>query len=115
MNFTRLLSLAALSCACVAAVGAPVVESSGFIYESAPFPSCHASTIAETKDGLIAAWFGGTDEGEPDVTIWTARYDGKTWSAPIEVTTGMQADGGRFPCWNPVLFQAAPGPLLLFY
>ena len=30
---------------------------SEFIFESAPFPSCHASTIAETKSGLVAAWF----------------------------------------------------------
>jgi predicted neuraminidase len=90
------------------------IEKSEFIYERAPFPSCHASTIAETKSGLIAAWFGGSDEGEPDVTIWTARHDGKTWSAPVKVATGSQADK-RFPCWNPVLFQAPSGSLLLFY
>lgn len=91
------------------------VEKSGFIYERAPFPSCHASTLAETKSGLIAAWFGGSDEGEPDVTIWTARHDGTNWLAPVEVATGVQPDGKRFPCWNPVLFQAPAGPLLLFY
>ncbi len=86
-----------------------------FIYESAPFPSCHASTIVETKSGLFAAWFGGSDEGEPDVTIWTARHNGRNWSAQMEAATGVQVDGKRFPCWNPVLFQAPNGPLLLFY
>ena len=31
-----------------------------FIYETAPFPSAHASTIVELADGnLMAAWFGG--------------------------------------------------------
>ena len=30
-----------------------------FIFETAPFPACHASTIAEAKNGLAAAWFGG--------------------------------------------------------
>ena len=33
---------------------------SEFIYEEAPFPSCHASSIDQTREGLIAAWFGGT-------------------------------------------------------
>jgi predicted neuraminidase len=92
----------------------PVVLSE-FLYEKAPFPSCHVSTIVETKGGLAAAWFGGTDEGRPDVTIWVSRHDGKAWSEPAEVATGVQADGKRHPCWNPVLFQPREGPLLLFY
>ena len=86
-----------------------------FIYETAPFASCHASTIAETKDGLIAAWFGGSAEGEPDVGIWTSRHAGGKWTPPTEVATGEQPNGKRLPCWNPVLFQPKTGPLLLFY
>ena len=88
---------------------------SEFIYETAPFPSCHASTIAETKDGLVAAWFGGKHERNPDVGIWVARRDAKGWTAPVEVANGVQDKEERFPCWNPVLFQARDGPLLLFY
>jgi len=87
-----------------------------FIFEHAPFPACHASTIAETKDGLAAAWFGGTAEKNPDVGIWLSRHSDKGWSAPVEVANGIQTNGvGRYPCWNPVLFQAPNGPLLLFY
>ena len=105
-----------LAAGCATAPRPPqIVKHSEFIYDRAPFPSCHASTLVETKSGLMAAWFGGTDEGHPDVTIWIARHDGKNWSAPMEVATGVQADGTRFPCWNPVLFQSPQGPLLLFY
>ena len=32
------------------------VLSSEFVFETAPFASAHASTIVETKDGLVAAW-----------------------------------------------------------
>ena len=101
-----------------AAVAARVdsgVVSTEFIFEQAPFPSCHASTIAETKDGLIAAWFGGTKERAPDVGIWVARHVGGKWSAPVEVVSSTQEDGSRVPNWNPVLFQPKDGPLLLFY
>ncbi len=86
-----------------------------FIYETAPFPSCHASTIAETDAGLVAAWFGGTGEGNPDVGIWVSRRQAGKWTAPIEAANGLQSDGKRWPCWNPVLFRPSSGPLLLFY
>lgn len=79
-----------------------------------PTPQCHASTIAETSSGLVAAWFGGPREGHKDVGIWFARRDGDTWTPPLEVDGGVQ-DGTDFPCWNPVLFQPADGPLVLFY
>ncbi len=88
---------------------------SEFIYETAPFPSAHASTIVATRDGLVAAWFGGTREGAPDVGIWLARHVSGAWTAPVEVANGVQADGTRHPCWNPVLFETAPGTLTLFY
>jgi predicted neuraminidase len=86
-----------------------------FIFEQAPFPSCHASTIVETDGRLVAAWFGGTRERDPDVGIWLSRLEGNLWSAPVEVANGVQTNGTRVPCWNPVLFQPRRGPLLLFY
>lgn len=94
---------------------APATVLSEFIYEDAPFPSAHASTVVETDTGLVAAWFGGTEEGDPDVGIWLSRHDGTRWSEPVEVANGLQSDGTRHPCWNPVLFRPADGPLLLFY
>ena len=96
--------------------GANAIILNELIYTNAPFPSCHASTIAETPAGLVASWFGGTDEGENDVGIWVSRKSGVNWSAPIEVAQGRDRQGAkRLPCWNPVLFQAPKGPLLLFY
>jgi len=86
-----------------------------FIFESAPFPSCHASTIAEGQSGLVAAWFGGREESASDVCIWLSRkIDGK-WTAPAKVASGIDAKGKAVACWNPVLFQQPNGPLLLFY
>ena len=92
----------------------PVV-SGEIIGERAPFRSAHASTIVETRDALVAAWFGGTAEGNPDVGIWVSRRGEGGWSVPVEVANGGQPNGARHPCWNPVLFQPSKGPLLLFY
>jgi predicted neuraminidase len=88
---------------------------SEFIYNSAPFPSAHASTIEETGGVLVAAWFGGSSEGAADVGIWLSRkIDGK-WTAPVEVANGAQGDGKQLPCWNPVLFKPKAGALTLYY
>ena len=79
----------------LAALGVPILPTVGlsaaqpglltaeFVFDTAPFPQCHASTIVETKDGLAAAWFGGKYEKSPDVGIWLSRQiDGK-WTAPV--------------------------------
>lgn len=86
-----------------------------FIYTEAPFPSAHASTLAETPKGIIAAWFGGTKEGYKDVCIWTSRLVNKKWTAPVKVAEGIINDTTRYACYNPVLFQVPGGELLLFY
>lgn len=92
----------------------PVVKSES-IYETAPFPSCHASTIEETKDGLIASFFGGTHERHPDVCIYVSRLENGHWTPPMEVADGVGFSTNRLPTWNPVLFQPRQGPLMLFY
>lgn len=85
------------------------------IFSEAPFAQCHASTIAETPSCLIAAWFGGTAEGRPDVGIWLSRREGAGWTPPIEVISSEDEGGKAQPCWNPVLFLPRGGPLFLFY
>src|SRR5688572_4789505 len=102
------LALALLAMPALAA-DQPALLKSEFIYESAPFPSCHATTIVEARSGLVAAWFGGTAEGKPDVAIWFSRLTDGQWTAPAEVVNGTQPDGTRHPCWNPVLFQPTAG------
>ncbi len=110
----RLLFLATLFA--VSAAAEPGVVQSEFIYETAPFPECHASTIVETSQGLVVAWFGGTREKHPDVGIWLSRQTAGKWSAPAEVADGRVAEGKRYPCWNPVLFKPKNGEALwLFY
>jgi predicted neuraminidase len=91
------------------------IVKSEFIFSHAPFRSCHASTMAETKSGLVAAWFGGTSEGHPDVSIYVSRKKGNQWTPPVKVAEGTGFAAARFPCWNPVLYQPQNGPLLLFY
>lgn len=91
-----------------AALQAPNAE---FIYEAAPFPSCHASTVVELNNGdLLAAWFGGSDEGEPDVAIWSSRRSNGVWSVPVEL-----ARETRIATYNPVLFHSGDGRLWLYY
>lgn len=86
-----------------------------YALENRPTRQCHASTIAETASGMVAAWFGGTREKHPDVGIWVShRVDGR-WSTPVEVANGIRQENLRYPCWNPVLFQPVDGPLLLFF
>ena len=98
----------------------PAIIKQEFIYDTAPYPECHASTIEETSRGLVAAWFGGTAERNPDVGIWVARHINGQWTPTVEVANGIQytlTDGTvyRHPTWNPVLYQYPEGPLMLFW
>jgi predicted neuraminidase len=108
-----------LSAVCCAMLFTPAIAAaqakpeSEFIFQpgSAPFPSCHASTIVALKGGdLMAAWFGGTAERAPDVAIWGSRRVNGKWSAPVE----LEREKG-IPSWNPVLFHTQDGRLWLYY
>jgi alpha-L-rhamnosidase len=101
----------------------PGMVQAQFMFTEAPFRSCHASTIAETKDFFVSAFFGGTEEGNEDVCIWLCRKEkgSDKWSEPVKAADGIQytqvpsGKAKRWPCWNPVLYQAGCGPLYLFY
>ena len=106
---------AALTLRAVAAEAGGAIETAEFVNDPLPTPACHASTVADGGSGLVAAWFGGTDEGNADVGIWLARRTGDAWQPARQVADGKQPDGTRFPCWNPVLFRLKSGALLLFF
>lgn len=67
-----------------------------FLYKSASFPECHSATIAETDKGdLVATYFGGTKERNPDVCIWVSRKPkgSDTWTEPQIVADGVFKTG----------------------
>ncbi|MBO9731241.1 MAG: exo-alpha-sialidase [Chitinophaga sp.] len=79
-------------------------------------PSSHASTIVALPDGrLMSAWFGGKQEGNKDVVIWSSVYENQQWQPPVQMADGIINDQLRYPCWNPVLFCTRAGLLCLFY
>jgi len=113
--FLIVMGMCIISCSSPADRWKKGIVTEEFIYEEASFPSCHAATIAETPNGIIAAWFGGTHERHPDVGIWISRRENEQWTPPVEVANGIVNDTTRYPTWNPVLYQVPDGNLLLFY
>lgn len=82
--------------------------------QSAALPAAtiqsHASNLLQLPDKtLLCVWFGGSQEGLPDISIWHSRLaPGSTeWSAPVKIS----ADDNR-SCQNPVLFRAPETGLL---
>lgn len=69
-----------------------------FLYKTASFPECHSATIAETTNGdLVATYFGGTKERNPDVCVWVSRKPkgSDEWSAPILAADGVFKTGSE--------------------
>lgn len=70
----------------------PAIMKDEFLYERTFFPEAHASTIVETKKGdLVAAYFGGTHEKDPDVCIYVniKKEGSNKWSTPILAADGV--------------------------
>lgn len=83
-----------------------------FIFEDErPFRSCHASTLVVLGNGdVLAAWFGGSAEGERDVDIWAATRREGVWSKPRRIAASAEE-----PLWNPVLYRHENGTIDLYY
>ena len=108
VRFACLISLTFLPwCVARAQVASELI----FAIGSTSFPSSHASTVVELRDGsVMSAWFGGTAEGKPDVAIWSARRGNDSWAVPVELVR----EPGT-PCYNPVLFYTKDGRLWMYY
>ncbi|WP_297101226.1 exo-alpha-sialidase [uncultured Draconibacterium sp.] len=88
--------------------------SESYISDTLQYAQCHASTIIETKDGLLLSFFGGPYERHPEVSIYTAAFENGQWQKPQKVADG-KVDTTSFPTWNPVLFRGAENHIDLFY
>ena len=81
----------------------------------------HAASITEAKNGtLLATWFAGSSENEPDVKIYVSqRPKNGSWSKPRMVADGICTRNGEtreYSTWNPVLFtDPKDGMIYLWY
>ncbi len=94
---------------------AKVVAAGGrvdFVFgDDRPFAQCHASTLSQAPNGdLLCAWFGGTHENNPDVSIWLSRFSDGAWQTPEKV-----AKVAETAHWNPVLFYDEDKTVYLFF
>jgi predicted neuraminidase len=82
-------------------------------YLPAPTVQNHAAMLERLGNGdLGLVWFGGTQEGVSDISIWFSRLpaDADRWSSPVHLT-----DDNTRSEQNPVLFTAPTGQLWLLY
>lgn len=96
----------------------PQIVVDEFLYKQASFPECHSASIVETKKGdLVATYFGGTKERNPDVCIWVSRkLKGKSeWTKPQLVADGVFSPEYREACWNPVIYEMPDGELRIYF
>ena len=95
--------------------GALLVKQFVYPLDHKPAAQAHASTLVETPDGLMIAFFAGQHEGSPEVGIRLSTLRNNEWSWPVEIANGFENDSLRYPTWNPVLFLPKDGNLHLFY
>ncbi|MBR6701826.1 MAG: exo-alpha-sialidase, partial [Clostridia bacterium] len=82
-----------------------------FIRRNMPTANCHASTVLPLDDGsVIAAWFGGSKEGNDDVDIFYSVRNEDGFQPPKQISAGA-----NLPHWNPVLFRHNDGRISLFF
>ncbi len=88
-------------------------QHSEFIYpECSVTESAHASTVLPLPNGnVVAAWFGGSKEGNDDVKIYVSVNENGKWKTPYPVAV----KGKELPHWNPALFLKKNGDIILYF
>ena len=106
------LCLCCVSIACFSQESSEALVARDFIFgDDRPFKECHASTLIRLDDGdFLVAWFGGTQEKNPDVGIWLSKGKPHEWSVPQQVAK-VRDDAH----WNPVLFCDGKGTVYLYF
>lgn len=88
----------------------------GLVADDLPAPTvqCHAANLMPLADGSLGCvWFGGTQEGVADISIWFSRLTpgpAGGWSAPQRLS-----DDAERSEQNPILFNAPDGSLWLLH
>lgn len=88
-------------------------DGADFAYLPAPTVQSHAANLLTLPDGRLGCvWFGGTQEGVPDISIWFSTLEpGSTqWSEPAQLS-----DDSTRSEQNPILFVAPDKALWLLY
>ncbi|EIV3810975.1 exo-alpha-sialidase [Klebsiella aerogenes] len=76
-------------------------------------PQNHAANLLPLPNGtLLCVWFGGSQEGKADISVWGARLapGAASWSEATKLSDDPQRSEQ-----NPVLFQAPDGVLWLLW
>ena len=88
-------------------------DGADFAYLPAPTVQSHAANLLTLPDGRLGCvWFGGTQEGVPDISIWfsTLEPGSSQWSSPQQLS-----DDSTRSEQNPILFTNTDGALWLLY
>lgn len=88
-------------------------DGADFAYLPAPTVQSHAANLLTLPDGRLGCvWFGGTQEGVPDISIWFSTLEpGSTQWSPAE----QLSDDSTRSEQNPILFAAPDSQLWLLY
>ena len=89
----------------------------GLVADDLPAPTvqCHAANLMPLPDGSLGCvWFGGTQEGVADISVWFSRLSlnnpAAGWSPPVQLSNDAERSEQ-----NPILFNAPDGALWLLH